>query len=156
RPLLLSLAVLAVLACTPVRAAAITIDQIVALSKAGVSEAVILALLDRDRTILAIDADRVAALKREGLSDTVIVAMLRGRREEADRAAPAIPDGKLAGILSTLPPPSSPPPPDLVIVGREPQSPSTNYSSTGFRSGRSRRVYTPSVPIETYPSALPY
>src|SRR5256885_1054813 len=64
-------------------ASAVTVDQIVALSKAGVSEAVILALIDRDNTILTIAPEQLVALKRDGLSEPVILAMLKSGRQEA-------------------------------------------------------------------------
>lgn len=125
----------------PLPAAAVTVDQIVALSKAGVSEAVILALLDRDRTVLSIEPDQLVTLKREGLSDSLILAMLKSGRDEAELAAQAVSADKAASILATLPLSSSLPAPDLVIVGHGPERPNTGYSSTGFRTGPSRRVY---------------
>ena len=81
RPALAALVLTFALAPRPV--AAVTVDQIVALSKAGVSEAVILALLDRDRTLLTIDPEQLVTLKREGLSDTLIMAMLKNGRDDA-------------------------------------------------------------------------
>jgi hypothetical protein len=134
----------------PLPAAAVTVDQIVALSKAGVSETVILALLDRDRTVLSIDPDQVVTLKREGLSDSLILAMLRSGREEAEEAAQAVSADKAASILATLPLSSSLPAPDLVIVGHGPERPNTGYSSTGFRTGRARGVYEPAFPVLPY------
>ena len=118
----------------PATASAVTIDQIVSLSKAGVSEAVILALLDRDGSILAIEPDQIVALKREGLSDSLIMAMLRNGRPEGDEAARAVSDANAAAILSSLAL-SAAPTPNLVIVGHGPERPDT-YSS--FYSGRRR------------------
>src|SRR5437667_2735929 len=63
--------------CTPAAASAVTVDQIVALSKAGVTDTVILALIDRDRTIFPIEPEQLVALKREGVSEAVIIAMLK-------------------------------------------------------------------------------
>src|SRR5437764_645249 len=130
---------LASLAVAPRPAAAVTVDQIVALSKAGVSEAVILALLDRDRTVLTIEPEQVVSLKREGLSDSLIMAMLKNGREEGEEAARAVADDRAASVLATLPLSSSLPAPDFVIVGHGPERPNVDYSSTGFRSGRSKR-----------------
>jgi hypothetical protein len=140
----------------PATARAVTVDQVVALSKAGVSEAVIIALLDRDGTVFSIQPEQIAALKREGLSDTLIVAMLRNGREQGEEAARAVAEDKAASILATLPVSSFVPSPDLVIVGHGPERPDTGYSSTGFRSSRSRRVYEPSLPFVPYGPALPY
>src|SRR5262249_60987259 len=101
-PVMRSLSILAlVLVLTPRPAAAVTVDQIVALSKAGVSEAVILALLDRDGNVLTIEPDQLVALKRDGLSDTLIMAMLKNGR--AEDSAPAAASLNAAGILNSLP-----------------------------------------------------
>ena len=59
-----------------------TVDEIVALSKAGVSESVILALIDRDKTIFSLPAERIVALQKDGVSDAIVIAMLRSGREE--------------------------------------------------------------------------
>jgi hypothetical protein len=117
---------------------------------------VILALLDRDRTVLSIDPEQLVTLKREGLSDSLIMAMLKNGREEAEEAARAVSEDKAASILATLPLSSQLPSPDLVIVGHGPERPNTGYSSTGFRTGRSKGVYTPSLPTLPYGPALPY
>ena len=53
---LLWLPLVAVLTAIPAPAGAVTIDQIVSLAHAGVTDAVILALIDRDRTIFPIEA----------------------------------------------------------------------------------------------------
>lgn len=134
---------------TSMPAAAVTVEQIVALSKAGVSEAVILALLDRDRTVLTIDPDQLVTLKREGLSDALIVAMLKNGRDEAEAAANAVSEEKAASVLATLPLSASLPAPDLVIVGHGPERPNTGYSSTGFRTSWPKGVYPPALPYGT-------
>src|SRR5437867_1772242 len=71
----------------PTTASAVTIDQIVALARAGVTEAVILALIDRDKTIFSIEPEQLVSLKAAGVSEPVILAMLKSGREEGDRAA---------------------------------------------------------------------
>src|SRR4051812_11339230 len=95
---------LATSACllTALPAAAVTVDQIVSLSKAGVSEAVILALIDRDRTVLTIEPEQIVALKRDGLTDTLITAMLRSGRDEAEEAAREVSSWNAAAMLSSL------------------------------------------------------
>ena len=116
----------------PAQASAVTVEQIVALSKAGVTEAVILALLERDGTILTIEPDQVVALKREGLSDTLIVAMLKNGRAEGDAAARADSADKAASILSNLTISSVTPGPDLVIVGHGAERPNTDYGTNFY------------------------
>jgi hypothetical protein len=118
------------LALTPVAASAVTVDQIVGLSKAGISEPIILALIDRDKTVFTIEPEQLVALRRDGLSETVILAMLKSGREEGEAAANAAAALNTAVIMSTLSPA-----PDIIVIGHDPERPSgyTNYSS--FSSG---------------------
>src|SRR5438309_5065798 len=91
-------------ATTP--ASAVTVDQIVELTKAGVSEPVILALIDRDRTIFTIEAGQIVALKREGVSETVLIAMLKSGRADAEaamRAESVAYDARMLAALATVP-----------------------------------------------------
>jgi hypothetical protein len=144
-------AVLAIAMLIPAEASAVTVDQIVALSKAGVSEAVILALLDRDRTVLAIEPDQIIALKREGLTDTVLMAMLRSGREEGDAAARADASSNAAAILSSLAM-SAQPNPQVVVVGHGPDRPNTGSPSDEVdRTIRRGPIVSPFVPY-----AAPY
>jgi hypothetical protein len=96
--LLLAVAAAALLA--PATASAVTVDEIVALSRAGVSDTVILALIDRDKTIFTIEPDQLVALKAQGLSEPVILAMLKSGREEGERAAQAASDLKTSIYLA--------------------------------------------------------
>ena len=77
---------MSVLLLAPRGAYAITVDQVVALAKSGVTDTVILALIDRDRTVLAIEPEQIVTLQRDGLSETVILAMLRSGRAETSNA----------------------------------------------------------------------
>jgi hypothetical protein len=128
----------------PAVASAVTVDQIVALSKSGVSEAVILALLDRDRTVLAIEPDQIVSLKREGISDTVLMAMLRSGREEGDAAARADAAMNASAILSSLAI-SEQPNPQVVVVGHGPDRPNTAYDEVD-RTIRRGPIVLPFVP----------
>src|SRR5262245_53037729 len=128
---ILSILAFCLLSASP--AIAVTVDQIVSLSKAGVSEAVILALLDRDRTVLTIEPEQLVALKREGLSDTLIAAMLKSGREEGEEAARAVSAWNAATMLSSINNT-----PGLVIVGHGPDRPNTVHTEdwyAGFRDG---------------------
>jgi hypothetical protein len=83
-------AILAVLAVSASRADAITIRDVIELSKAGLSDPVLLALIEVDRGVFSIDPATLRQLKDGGVSDTVIVAMIRsGRTPPAVDAAPA-------------------------------------------------------------------
>lgn len=99
-------------------ASAVTLDEVIGLARAGVTDAVILALIDRDKTIFAIEPDQLVKLKREGLSEAVILALLKSGRAEGDDAARADAANNAAYIASTLAPG-----PALVIVGHGPERP---------------------------------
>src|SRR4030095_3199879 len=77
---------LTVLALSAGRAEAVTIRDIIELSKAGLSASVLLALIEVDRTVFAIDTATIRKLKDSGVSDAVIVAMIRSGREQAEPA----------------------------------------------------------------------
>jgi hypothetical protein len=125
----LVLVCLAVLLLAPRAALAITIDQIVALQKSGVTETVILALIDRDRTVFAIEPEQIVSLQRDGLSEKVILAMLRSGRDEGEQAARADSAYNAAWIASNLATE-----PLSVTVGHGPDRPNTPHVD-GFYSG---------------------
>lgn len=91
RPLIvrLTLLLLAIALVVPATASALTVDEVVSLVRGGVSDAVILTLIDRDKSIFTLDPDQVVSLKAQGVSEPVILAMLKSGREEGDRAAQA-------------------------------------------------------------------
>lgn len=125
---------------TPSAAYAVTVDQIVALSKAGVSDAVILALIDRDKTVFAIEPGELVKLKQDGLSEPLIVAMLRSGRAEGDAAASAasaMNDSMYFGTLDSYP--------QVAIVGHGPERPNTFH-----------RAYADSPDGYSESYALPY
>jgi hypothetical protein len=132
-----ALLIAAALLLAPKAVSAVTVDQIIALSKAGVSEAVILALLDRDGNVLSLEPEQLVSLKREGLSDALILAMLKNGRAEGEDAARADAALNASSILSSLAI-SQTPTPSVVIVGHGPDLPNTVYS-TGGGAGGTRR-----------------
>src|SRR6266536_812787 len=67
------LLVLALAACTPSPARAVTLAEVVTLSKGGVSEQVILALIERDQALFSLSPDQLVKLQREGVSDTILL-----------------------------------------------------------------------------------
>jgi hypothetical protein len=121
-PLLLALLLL------PVSAFGLTPQDLVALSKAGVSETVLLAMIERDNTIFAIDANQLIALKRDGLSEKVVIAMLRSGRDPQPPSSP----GTVATLAQVAP--SAEPAADgvngplLVGVGHGPDRPNTYHN----------------------------
>src|SRR5215207_8645010 len=70
--MMLPVALLLVLLCGT--ASALTVQEVVALSKAGVSDEVLLSLIDRDKTIFAIDNDQLIALTRDRISERLVLA----------------------------------------------------------------------------------
>ena len=53
-----------------------SVDQVIAMTKAGVPERVILALISRDRPIFVIDAVQSAQLRQKGISEPLLIAMV--------------------------------------------------------------------------------
>jgi hypothetical protein len=125
----LVLGCMAVSLLAPRSASAITIDQVVSLAKAGVTDAVILALIDRDRTVFAIEPEQILALQRDGLSEKVILAMLKSGRAEGEQAARADSAYNSAWIATNLATE-----PLTVTVGHGPDRPNTPHID-GFYSG---------------------
>ena len=93
--------ILLAISAGPVAAQTLTTKEIVELSKGGMSEAVLLALIEVHRSVFPIDRDTLKMLKAEGVSDNVVVAMIRSGRDP-------IP----------VPPPPPPAPTPSVIVDR--------------------------------------
>lgn len=87
---------------------ALTLKDIVELSKAGLGEEVLLALIEVDRGVYPIDRESLLKLKDAGVSDKVIAAMVRSGREPLPDPVP-IP-------VSEEPPLASAPPPQVVVV----------------------------------------
>lgn len=96
--------IVAVLLFVPASARAVTIDDIVALSNAGVTDSIVIALIDADRTVFDLTPQQILDLKRAGVSDNVVVKMVGTAREFEGR-------------------PMRREPPSLVIIGDKPLSP---------------------------------
>ena len=71
------------LAGTVCRAEALTIRDVIELTKAGISDEVLLALIDVDAGVYANDAETLKALKEAGVSERVMVALVRSGRPDA-------------------------------------------------------------------------
>jgi hypothetical protein len=65
---------------TVATASAVTIRDILELTKAGLSDEILLALIDVDRPVFTIDTPTLKMLKDAGVSEAVIVAMIRSGR----------------------------------------------------------------------------
>jgi len=88
---LVPLFVLTLLSLLPAPAYALTIRDIVDLSRAGLGEEVLLALLEVDPSVFSIDTATLKALKEAGVSQRVIVAMIRSGRTPPPAPAEPIP-----------------------------------------------------------------
>jgi hypothetical protein len=100
---------LLLLALTAARADAITVRDVIELSKAGLGDPVLLALIQVDRSVFSIDTATIKQLKEAGVSDAVIVAMIRSGRE----TAPVQPPPQPAPEPQPLP---EAPPPQVVVI----------------------------------------
>jgi hypothetical protein len=73
--------IVAVLLCVPTTARAVTIDDIVALSNAGVTDSIVIAVIDADQTVFDLTPQQILELKQAGVSDSVVVKMVGTSRE---------------------------------------------------------------------------
>jgi len=83
-----AVALLTVIALAAGRAEAVTIRDVIELSKAGLSDQVLLALIEVDRGVFTMDAPTLKQLKTAGVSDTVILALIRSGRPAAQEPEP--------------------------------------------------------------------
>jgi hypothetical protein len=104
-PMALALVILA-----PSRADAITIQEIMDMTRAGISDDVLLALIEVDRSVFPVDTATLTKLKQAGVSETVMVAIVKSGRTPVP--APEAPPVDVA--------PQTPPEPQVVYVDREP------------------------------------
>lgn len=86
----------------------VTARDIVELSKAGLGEEILLALIEVHRPVFPVDAETLKGLKDAGVPSTVIIAMIKSGRQ----APPLAPTAVEA-------PPLPSPQPQVVIVERE-------------------------------------
>ena len=93
------------------RADALTVRDVIELSKANVGDQVLLALIDVDRSVFTLDTAALKQLKEGGVSEPVIIAMIRsGRTQPAAPGAPSI------DATSPLSQPDDPPAPQAQVV----------------------------------------
>ncbi len=119
---------------TAAAAEALTTRDIIELSRAGLGEEVLLALIEVDRGIYAIDPAALKSLKAAGVSERVIVALVRSGRDPI----PAEPQPVLELPVEQA---ASPPPQVVVIEHREPEMREVAVPV---------HVYVPVVPARSY------
>lgn len=139
-------AVLTVLVLSAGRAEAVTIRDVIELSKAGLSDQVLLALIEIDRGVFTIDTPTLKQLKTAGVSDAVIVALIRSGRP------PVVQEPEPPQEM-TAPPPVAPEPEVVVrYVDRYVDRPPDYYQQAQPAPGP-RPVAVP-YPV-AYPVAVP-
>jgi hypothetical protein len=116
-------AMVVLLACAAASAEAVTVRDIIELSKAGLGDDVLLALIEVDRPVFSIDTATLKSLKDAGVSQQVIVAMIRSGRtpapEPPPQPAPAetmVPPDTMQVEPGMDPSMGYPPPPQVVEV----------------------------------------
>ena len=93
-----------------------TIQDLIKLKAAGLSDDILIALIETDGSVFNLKADDVIAIRKEGLSEKVIMAMLA----TAIKKAPATPAARPASTavaattLGAAPQPQAPPAPAVV------------------------------------------
>lgn len=95
----------------PVSASAVTVRDIIELTRAGLSDDILVALIDADRTIFTLDKEQILELKKAGVSRTVMLKMIRSRKEfepPADAVAPS---------------PAPVAPPEVIVIAPQPAPP---------------------------------
>ena len=117
---------------TPDSAWAVSTRDLIELSKAGLGDEVLVALIEADGTVFNLDAPRILELRAAGISERVITAMLRNASRPTSASAPAAADGQTADppqpaaderdgapyfvIIGEKPAPAPPPPAPTYIV----------------------------------------
>jgi hypothetical protein len=70
------------------QAFAVSVRDLIELTREGVTDAVLVALIETDGSRFTLNADAIRDLRNQGLSDTVIVAMIRTARPARDNPHP--------------------------------------------------------------------
>ena len=100
---------LTILALAAGRAEAVTIRDVIELTKAGLSDQVLIALIEVDSSVFAIDTATLKQLKAAGVTDAVIVALIRSGRP------PRLEPQPFVEPVPTYDPPARPEPEVIVI-----------------------------------------
>lgn len=90
-PCVIALIFIALAPAASVGAQTLTTRDIVELTKAGLEEDILVALIEVNRSVFPVDRSTLASLKQAGVSSKVIVAMVRSGREQVVPPAPEPP-----------------------------------------------------------------
>ena len=83
--------VVSAIALFAARAEAVTLREIVELTRAGLSDEVLLALIEIDQRVFPVDPDTLKMLKDAGVSPAVIVAIVKSGRTPKPQPEPRTP-----------------------------------------------------------------
>lgn len=143
-------AMIVVFALAAGRAEAVTIRDLVELSRAGLGDDVLIALIEVDHGVFAIDAKTLKQLKEAGVSEAVIVALIRSGR--TPRTEP------LAAPVQDPPAAAEPREPQVVVIDHHDQPapaplpvayPVPVYVPVPTASGYGRRGETVATIVQT-------
>jgi hypothetical protein len=134
-------ALVVILPLSAVRADALTIRDVIELSKANVGDQVLLALIEVERPVFSMDTATLKLLKESGVSEDVIVAMIRSGRTPPPtlaNAEPAVNPQPLDPTPNTQPPNPEPtvivtPAPVVVPVAVPVYYPVPSFQTPAFR-----------------------
>jgi hypothetical protein len=110
------LAVFTILTLVTGRAEAVTVRDVIELTKAGLSDPVLLALIEVDQSVFKIDAATLKQLKEGGVSDAVIVTMIR-----SGRTPPPVEPVQAVEPVTMEPGPA--PEPQVIVIDHHDQQP---------------------------------
>ena len=130
------------------RAEAVSIRDLIELSKAGLGDDVLIALIEVDQLVFTVDTETLKSLKAAGVSDNVIVALIRsGRSTKPEPATAPVPEPRKPEVIvvdhhdpapAAAPAPVAYPVPVAVPV----YVPVANYGNYGNRGLRHETVTT--------------
>ena len=107
--------VMVVVAASAARAQAITLSEIVELTQAGLSDEILLALIEVDQRVFSIDSETLKSLRNAGVSPRVIVAIVKSGRMPA--AEPVVPERVVTERIIEVER-ADPPAPQIVVIDR--------------------------------------
>ena len=111
----------------PIRADALTLRDIIELSRAGLGDEVLLALIEVDRSVFSIDPETLKSLKTAGVSERVIVAVVRSGRPPA-----AVVVGEPVPASVPVLPSAPGPEPQVVVIDHHNEQPRVREIAVPF------------------------